>query len=192
MFRWSFSQYPPSFQATSSQQQGIWWVNSWVFGIIFLPSRDGINSLTIKLSSLLLIFSPICNIPSKTFNLLRICREITCSVAPIPSAYWMKHGSCEGTASARGDQVITSHRGFHPLVWVYDSVIATTFPNMSGWRNKEGIKRLFHYVETELGKIMKTESYFRTQIHGSYACCGEWEMKIFCSVRETLTQYELL
>lgn len=157
-----------------------------------LPIRDGISSSAIKLSSLLLIFCLICNIPSQIFSLLRICREITCCVALIPSAYRMKHRSCEGTAPARGDQVITSHRSFCPLVWVYDSVIATTFPNMAGWRNKDGIKRLFHYVETEWGKIMKTGSYFRTQIYGSYACCSGWEMKIFCSVREALTQYELL
>lgn len=52
-------------------------------------------------------------------------------------------------------QVIITHGGFHPLVWVCHSVIATTFSNVAGGRNEEGLKRLFHYVETELGKIME-------------------------------------
>lgn len=60
-------------------------------------------TLTIKLSSLLLIFCLICNVPSKICNLLRICRDINCCVALISSVYRMKCGLCEGAAWGRTD-----------------------------------------------------------------------------------------
>lgn len=103
--------------------------------------------------NLLSIFWLICNAPSKICNSLRICREVACSVALIPSVYEIKHGLCEGIAlgGQNGKLVLITHGGFHLLFLVHCSVIARTFPNMAGGRNED----LFHYVKTELNKMMK-------------------------------------
>lgn len=93
--------------ATSSQQQGYWvkqlskFLSFW--NNFVAKQRCYSFTVTIELSSLLSHLSLICNVPSKICNSLRICREATCYVAPIPSVYRMKCGSCEGTAWGRMD-----------------------------------------------------------------------------------------
>lgn len=88
--------------ATSRQHQSLWWVNSWVFGKIKLPSRDGWHSftLTTKLSHLLLIFvSFAVHLPKSAThkeNLQSSCLFHSLDSFYISSKIWVVWGDCTG------------------------------------------------------------------------------------------------
>lgn len=142
-----------------------------------------------KLSHLLSIFCLICSAPSKICNSLRICREVACSIALIPSVNQIKRGLCEG--AALGERTNWASLGAYHS-WGLSSLGLSTlfciasFPKY-GRREKWGSPHLCgSWVRQNVEESVLTRDP-NIWVIGTL----QWKGNEGLSIPETLTQYEL-